>query len=570
MKRKNQTKIYSWEEMSNMTLSVPDCSAYEMVKQSALRHQDAPAYDYMGKKCTYKELIEKIDACASALYNSGIRKGDIVTICMPNTPESVISIYALNKIGAIANVIHPLSSEDEICRYINSADSRILIAIDICIEKIKCLYSYTKLERVIVVSPSDSMPALLKYGYKFTAKAPKIPQYGCFTLWQNFIKEGVGKKIAGTGHYSSDPAAILHSGGTTGTPKEIVLTNRNFIALGKQSEMILTDIKEGDNVLAILPLFHAFGLGVCIHVTFCNGACAVLVPRFDAKKFAKLFAKYRPTIVFGVPTLYEALLKSKGAEKLELTNLKYIVSGGDSLSPAMEKRINDFLSSHGSEAKISQGYGLTESFGAVCLALRDCYKPGSIGKPMPGNEFCIVTPGTHDMLPDNTDGEICISGPTLMAGYRNNEKETAQTLQRHPDGKIWLHTGDIGYRDEDGCYFYRLRLKRLIISSGFNVYPQHIENIIEKHQAVSKCIVIGIPHPYKVEVAKAYIVLKDDVKPSDELTADIMEYCRKHLARYSVPAEIEYRKALPQTIIGKTDFNKLKQEHIENIKKEEN
>lgn len=562
-------KINNVVYMDDVLPDIPDYSAYEMIRRSAEVHADAPAYDYMGKVCTYSQFLRKVDECAGAFLSSGVKAGDIVTICMPNTPETIISIYALNKIGAVANMIHPLSGESEICTYVNSADSKVMVVIDMCLEKIKCILSDTHLCKVVVVSPADSMPTLLKYGYKFTAKQADVPLYGCFEKWSDFMANGAGSNIKLFSKHTGDTtAAIMHSGGTTGTPKEIMLANRNFIALGKQAEILLPDIEEGDNVLAILPAFHAFGLGVCIHVTLTVGACIVLVPRFDAKRFAKLVSKYRPTMIFGVPTLFEALMKSKGADKLDLGNLKYIVSGGDYLSPVMEERINKFLKDKGSPAKIIQGYGLTESFGAVCLALRDGYKPGSIGRPIPGNEFCIVEPGTHRKLPDNTDGEICISGPTIMQGYRNNEEETNRTLQLHEDGKLWLHTGDIGSRDEDGCYFYKLRMKRLIITSGFNVYPQHIESVIEKHEAVFKCTVIGVPHPYKVEVAKAYIVLKKGYEPTDELREEIKNYCKYNLANYSVPYEFEYRDSLPQTIIGKTDFNKLRQEHIDNQLKE--
>ncbi len=511
----------TYNEKTN-ELNVPDITMYEMVKRLAAKHPGATAYEYLGTTGTYSELFENIDSFAKSFTACGVKAGDIVTICMPNTPEAVFAVYALNKMGAAANVIHPLSAQAEILRYINSAESKVLVVVDMFI------------------------------GVK------------------EFLSLGKERDLTVTEASPDLPAVILHSGGTTGTPKEILLTNKGFNSLGTQALIVLRDVTVNDKVLAILPVFHAFGLGVCVHVTFCLGACSVLIPRFEAAKFTKLMKKHKPSMVFGVPTLYEALMNAPHSEKLDLSNLKYMVSGGDSLSETLEKRLNNYLQKTGAGIKVIQGYGLTESLGAVCLATGDGYKPGSIGKPLPGNRFCIVNPGTCEVLPANTDGEICINGPTLMAGYRNNEEETKGVLIRHDDGRVWLHTGDIGAIDEDGCIFYRLRLKRLIISSGYNVYPQHIEKIIEQHKAVAKCTVIGVPHPYKVEVAKAYIVLKNGYKGSEETTYSIREHCRRNLAKYSVPAEFEFRKTIPQTLLGKTDFNALKAEHMAKLANGEN
>ena len=551
----------TYNEKTN-ELNVPDITMYEMVKRLAEDHPSATAYEYLGTTGTYSGLFEKTDEFAKSFAACGVKAGDIVTICMPNTPEAVFAIYALNKMGAAANVIHPLSAQAEIRRYINSAQSRVLVAVDMCVPKINGIINETKLEKVVVISPADSMPALLKTAYTIKTKKTILPEDKRFIRLKDFIALGREKDLPVTEADPDLPAVILHSGGTTGTPKEIVLTNKGFNSLGTQALKVLKDVTVNDRVLAILPVFHAFGLGVCVHVTFCLGACSVLIPRFEAAKFTKLMKKHKPSMVFGVPTLYEALMNAPHSEKLDLSNLKYMVSGGDSLSETLEKRLNNYLKTTGAGIKVIQGYGLTESLGAVCLAAGDGYKSGSIGKPLPGNRFCIVKPGTCELLPANTDGEICINGPTLMAGYRNNEKETNEVLRKHEDGRVWLHTGDIGSIDEDGCIFYRLRLKRLIISSGYNVYPQHIEKIIEQHKAVAKCTVIGIPHPYKVEVAKAYIVLKDNYSESDEIRYSIREHCRRNLARYSVPAEFEFRKEIPQTLLGKTDFNALKKEHM--------
>lgn len=539
-------------------IDVPDISMYEMVKRSASKHPGAPAFNYLGRVCSYAELIRKIDSCASAYANAGVSAGDTVTICMPNTPEAVISVYAVNKLGGICNIIHPLSAQEEIKRDVNSVGSKVILTIDICLKKIRAVIDETCLKTVVVVSAGDSMPTALRLAYSIANKPKEKLNFrdSRFVLWNVFFHSST--TAVPPALYSNDlPSVILHSGGTTGTPKEIVLSNRNFNAFGVQSVTTLTNVGVGDSILAILPIFHGFGVGVCVHAAFCFGACSVLIPKFDSRKFASLLRKYRPTVIFGVPTLFEALSSASHTDKLDLSFIKYAISGGDSLSVSLENRINEFFASHKANVKVCQGYGMTECLAAASLAVNECSKSQSIGKPLKGNKFCIVRPGTQTPLPPNTDGEICISGPTVMLGYRNNEKETNEALRIHSDGRIWLHTGDIGCIDENGYVYYRSRLKRLIISSGYNVYPQHVESVIEEHPAVLNCTVTAIPHPYKIEVAKAFIVLRDGFEPSEQLKLSIKDHCAKNLAKYALPYEYEFRTSLPKTAMGKTDYKAL-------------
>ena len=486
---------------------------------------------------------------------------------MPNTPEALISFYALNKIGAIANMIHPLSGEQEIKEYLISTHSVMLIMIDICYEKVKNIIKETQVYKTIVTSAADSMKFLLTFGYQITQgykiKKPKRSEE--YVYWKDFIRKGLNYQDNQAVHTGKDtPAVILHSGGTTGTPKGIVLTNGNFNALSKQAKIVFKDVTIGTKILAIMPIFHGFGLGVSINAPLALGCEVILIPQFNAKKFDKLIEKYKPNILFGVPTLYEALINTNN-HHLNLSMLTYVISGGDSLSTTLERKINVFLENHHAKVKISQGYGMTESLAAVALAYGKANKPGSIGIPFPSNYIKIVNPKTQDELPYGQDGEICISGPTVMLGYLDNEKETNEMLQIHKDGLIWLHTGDMGMMDEDGVIYYKQRIKRMIISSGYNIYPAYIEQVIEEHPAVMKCSVIGIPHPYKIEVPKAYIVLKNDYNPLT-VRKSIKNHCKKNLASYAVPYEFEYRKSLPKTLIGKVDFKKLQEENSEHRK----
>ena len=552
-------KYYTKEELK---FKVEDISIYEMFKRSALSNLNCPAVNYYGRVYSYKEFLKRIDRAALSFSRIGVKKGDIVTICMPNTPEGLISFYAVSKIGAISNMIHPLSGEEEIKNYLNSTKSKYLVMVDFCYEKVRNVISETDVCKVIVAPVSNSMFPHMQAGYKFKTWRMKKPRRSkLYTYWNDFIISSYFETEKPISCKAEDPAVILHSGGTTGKPKGIVLSNGNFNALALQARVIFKDLKPRDKVLGIMPIFHGFGLGVSFHIPFGLGCEVILVPQFNAKKFDELLEKYCPNVICGVPTLYEALTNTKN-KKLDLSMLKYVISGGDSLSSNLSERINDFLLSHGSKVKVSQGYGMTEALAAVALSFGDAYRDGSIGIPFPGNYIKIVKPGTQDEVSYGEDGEICVSGPTVMLGYLDNEKETNEMLQKHNDGMIWLHTGDIGMMNENGIIYYKQRLKRMIISSGYNVYPSYIEKVIEEHPAVLNCSVIGVPHPYKVEVPKAYIVLKDGYSPIS-VKSSIKEHCKKNLAVYSIPHEFVYRKSLPHTLMGKIDFKKLQEDDDE-------
>lgn len=552
-------------ENSELSLGfeVPDKSMFGMIKISAENLSDSLAYEYFGTECTYKNLVKKIEEISGAYHSIGVRKGDIVTIVMPNTPEAVISIYALNRIGAVVNILHPLSAQEEIKNHINRVKSKVLLCVDICSEKIANIIDETTLKSVIVASAGDSMPFVMKalYALKCIKNFKYDKSDKRYIPWSEFAKKSTKvSEYKPKGKENKEVAIILHSGGTTGTPKDIMLSNYNFNAFGMQAVLTLRDVKAGDKILAILPIFHGFGLGVCVHVSLCFGACSVLIPQFNASKFAGILKKYKPTMIFGVPTLYDALLKAKGTDKIDFSFLKYAVSGGDTLPEKLEKSVNDFLAAHNSDIKICEGYGMTEGLAALSLSVAENYKSRTIGKPLIGTEMCIVEPGTVNVLPAGEDGELCISGPTVMIGYRNNPQETENTLRIHADGKIWLHTGDMAMIDDGGFVHYKLRIKRMMITSGFNVYPTQIESVIEELEYVEKCVVVSIPHQYKKEVAKAFIVLKNGKEKSKETEEEIRAYCKKKLMHYSVPYKYEFVDLLPKTAYNKIDFMKLQKE----------
>lgn len=563
--KKNKSK-YLWDkyyQKEKRNIEVPNISIYEYLKDSSDNYRHLSAINYFNHKITFNTLLNKIDLCARALKSQGIREGDVVTICMANTPEAVISFYAVNKIGAIANMLHPLSAEQEIKTSLNSTKSVMLITIDLSYEKIKNIIDETSIYKTVIVSARDSMPPLLGLGYYLTQGrkiiTPKKSEKNIF--WDDFLERG--KKYTGNVlvRTTKDQAAvILHSGGTTGTPKNIVLSNGNITALIKQGRIVFPHMNQDDSMLAILPIFHCFGLVVCILAPLCYGSCVVLIPQFDAKRFDKLLTKYNPTILAGVPTLYEALMHNKHMNKVDLSSVKYIICGGDTLSVAKNKQLNNFFTNHNCSAHVIQGYGMTETTGPVSFGALGSDKLESVGIPLPGNNVKIMDINSNEEVPIGEVGQICISGPTVMMGYLDDEKETNEVMHIENDGNVWVYTGDLGYMDEDGVIFFVQRKKRMLIVSGYNVYPSHVEEIIMNHKDVLLCGVVGLPHPYKVQVPKAYIVLKNGIKATPQVKKDIKEHCQKNLAAYMVPKEFEFRASLPKTMIGKVNYRELEKE----------
>ena len=551
------SKYYTKKDLN---YEIPNISMYDQIFLSTKKYPNNVAVKYMGRKINYTSFLKKIDVCAKGFNDLGISKGDIVTIMLPNVPEALISLYALNKLGAIANMTHPLSAEEEIKETIISTQSKYLIIYDASYSKIKNFIKATKVNRVIFVSPGDSLNIIKSFVYDLSQlnKFEHHPMDKKYIEWTRFLFNSRFKKRFDKKKYGKDtPAVILHSGGTSGTPKNVVIQNRAFIFAAKGEEIDLIRLTPGDSALAIMPNFHGFGLSVLMHTPLALGCSTILVPKFNAKKFDTLFKQTRPTCVLGVPTLFEALANCDNEKDLDLSFLKYVISGGDLLPKNLEDKINKYLSDHNSTAKVTQGYGLSEALACVTMAHDHVNKSGSVGIPLAGNHIKIIDPNTRKKLNPNETGEIVINSKALMMGYLNNEKETNEALQIHDDGHIWLHTGDLGYIDEDGFIFYKGRIKRMIITSGYNVYPSHIEEVIEKHPDVLQCTVVGIPHPYKQEVPKAFIVLKDGVNKIFA-KASVRDYARKNLAKYMIPYEFVFRKSLPRTKLGKVDFQKLK------------
>ena len=535
-------------------------SIYEFMVDSVGTDKSYFAINYFENRLTYDDLLRNIDVCAKALREYGVKKGDVITICMPNMPEAIYIFYACNKIGAVADIIHPLSSPEQIKFYLNESKSSYLFLVDFNYEKVSDIIENTVVRKVILASPSLSMPRFLSIGYRLT-RATKILKPDIldkmYVSWKKFYH--VGLDFQENIDNCNDLALILHSGGTTGSPKGIMISNYSFNAIAQQGAVNVIDVRPKDKIVTILPIFHGFGLGICIHTPLCLRVEVILMPEYDANRFYKIWKNDKPHVILGVPTLWEGMMSNKKFKKVDMSQLKYIVSGGDYLRISDENRINKFLHQHGAKVNICKGYGMTESVAATCYTFPGVNEPGSIGIPMVGNVFKICDPETNRELPIGEEGEICVNGPTLMMGYLNNPKETKNIIKRHSDGKKWLHTGDIGYISPSGIVYYTQRLKRMIVVSGFNVYPANIEEVISKHPGIKQVCVIGIPHPYKMHVPKAIIVLKEGFDKKI-VTNELKEMIEKELSVYSWPKEYEYRDSLPKTLYGKVDYKLLEKE----------
>lgn len=541
-------------------------SMWEAVRNIAHRYPNYIAFDFMGSTTTYAKFEQEVYVCAKALRAIGVKPGDRVTICMPNCPQTVIMFYAVNLMGGIANMIHPLSSENEIEFFINHSKSVCALTMDMFYGKFEAIRKNLKaLKTFVIARIPDALSVPMKAGYALTQgrKVAKIPADAPILRWNEFIKKGkayIGEYMATVKR--EDPAVILYSGGTTGTTKGILLSNLNFNALKEQIIATNPIFKPGDKMLAVMPMFHGFGLGVTIHSMLANGGRCILVPRFTAETYAKDIVKHRCNFIAGVPTLYEALLRQPRMAGADLSCLKGVFSGGDSLSVELKKRFDAFLAEHNASIQVREGYGTTECVTASCLTPLHLQKEGSIGQPFPDTYYKIVDVGTNIEVPYGTEGEICISGPSVMLGYLDQPEETANTLRVHGDGRVWLHTGDLGTMDEDGFIYFKQRLKRMIVTSGYNVYPSQIENILDGFESVQMSCVIGVPDPYKVQKVKAFVMLKPGYEPNEETKQNILAYCKKNIAKYAMPYDIEFRESLPKTLVGKVAYRVLEEEEL--------
>lgn len=568
-------KYYTEEQIKT---KLPKMTVYGYLYEQNKKYLGRTALTYFGRKITFDELFIKIEETAKALKQMGIKENDIVTISMPNTPEAVYLFYAMSKIGAIANMVDPRTSSEGIQKYIEESGSDKVIIVDTYYNKVKPLTENEKVNQVVAVSPSESLPFGLNLGYKvkeFIESLRDSSKRNSFNYktktWKQFIESGKTYEFDTEAPYKENrPVVIEHTGGTTGVPKGVLLSNENINSVALQSVLTGIDMKREHNWLDIMPTFIAYGVGMGLHLPLTIGMETILIPQFDAQKFDELLYKHKPVHMVGVPSYWGTIIKSKKLAKEDLSHMIAPTVGGDAMNIALEQEANEFLEEHNCKSKIVKGYGMTEVTGGVAGTVDENNQLGSVGIPFVKQTISVFEPDTEDELGYNQDGEICITGPNTMLGYFDNPEATNAILKKHADGKMWVHTGDIGHIDENGSIFVVDRLKRMMIRyDGFKVFPALIENAIYKHKAVESCKVVAIADQEhrQGKLPKAHIVLKDEYKEYvEQIKTEIELICMEQLPEYCLPVDYKFRENLPLTAIGKVNYLALEAEdsHIKN------
>lgn len=553
----------------SIVADVPKCTIYEYIKNTSKwvnnNQQDLNkkvAFNYFGRKISYNELYENVENISNQLLDYGIKEGDIVSIAMPSFPETIYLFYALSNIGAVANMIDPRTSDEGIENYVKEVGSKLLFIVDVAKDKVKNIKETTDVEDVVTISASDSLPQPLKalYNLKNNQKLDSEK----FISWKTFTNKYSTKDQKKPDYKEGRTVAIVHTGGTTGNPKGVKLTNENLNAASIQCVNAGYDFQAWHNWLNIMPPFIAYGIGNGLHLPLACGMEVILIPAFNPAEFDKLLIKYKPNHMVGVPSHYGDLMKSKKLDKQDLSFVIAPVVGGDKMDEELEQQVNEYLEKHNCDYKIVKGYGLTEVNAAVAACTsNENNKIGSVGIPFPNTNIAIFEPDTEEELSYGKTGEVCISGPNTMLGYYDNEEATKQMIKVHSDGTKWVHSGDLGYMDKDGNLFIIDRIKRMIVRpDGFKIFPSLIEDVINAIPNVKISKVVGVRDIDFVQgkVPKAHIVLENNDVDLELEKAKIMKVCMSKLPEYCSLAEIEFHDQLPLTPIGKIDYKKLEDE----------
>ena len=540
--------------------SVPECSAFALVCRNNERHLGDTALEYYGRKFSYADLIVQVKKTAAALRGAGVKKGDIITVVSIMTPEIIALFYAADMMGATLNLVDPRYSVEGIREYIEEVDSHLLVCLNVVYERCRQAAKRTNVEKVIVLSPADSLPPLMAVGYKLTT--PDKNKYASNVIrWKQFIKGGEGQSTAAEPYDPDHACVVVHTGGTTGSPKGVMLTDDCFNGIALQFQAYPKLFHRGQKLMNIMPPFIAYGFACGIHLPLVLGFTVVIIPNLDPDKLGSLVLKHKPEHMFGVPTHYQQLASDPKLRDKDLSFIINYAAGGDSLSRGAEQTVNDFLAAHGARYPIAKGYGMTEVSSAATVAAGLDNKPGSVGIPMVNTVVAAFEPGTDQELPIGQRGELCISGPCLMKGYYNKPEETAILLRRHPDGRVWAHTGDMGYLDEDGFVFLDSRIKRMIIRhDGFKVFPSMIENVVSRHPAVHQCSVVGCADKDHTQgrLPFVYIVLKaDTTAKKKQVIRELERMCAEELPEYVQPVAYKFISSMPMTPVGKVDYRQL-------------
>lgn len=538
------------------TLTYPSMPVQEYLTKAYEDFPQKTAIHFLGRELSYEELYQSAMKMANYLQKLGIQKGDRVSIMLPNCPQAVISFYGILYAGGVVVMTNPLYTEREISYQMKDSGAKAIIALDILFPRINKVIKETKLENVIVTGIKDYLAFPKNLVYPFIQKKQygmtvKVEHRGINHLFTEIMKTASPEIAKPPFDFEEDLALLQYTGGTTGSPKGVMLTHRNLISNATMCDAWLYKSTRGEEtIMGIIPLFHVYGLTTVLILSVMQGNKMVLLPKFDPEQALKTINKQKPTLFPGAPTLYIGLLNHPDIKKYDLSSIEACLSGSAPLPTEVQEKFERITG-----GKLVEGYGLTETspVSHSNLVWGDRTK-GSIGMPYPDTDCEIFLPGTTDAVPNGQIGEIAIKGPQVMKGYWNRPDATAATIV---DG--WLLTGDLGYMNDEGQFFIVDRKKDMIIAGGFNIYPREIEEVLYEHEAIQECVVAGIPDPYRGETVKAYIVLKEGYTVTEE---QLDKHCREHLAAFKVPRIYEFRKELPKTAVGKILRRSLVDEEI--------
>lgn len=540
---------------------------YQKFADTADERKDNPCFYFYNNTMSWNEVSDIVDLCAAAMVANGVKKGDRVIICAPNIPQCIVAIYAVSKIGAVASMMHPLSVASEVKYTKDLVGATFAFCFDVSEKAFSGLDLIVVKCKTATYFPKTPFGLIATLAYKKKIKGKTAPATGVKKLidWNEFLK--IGKAyIEENGDVKVDSdyqstASIMMTGGTTGNPKGVMLSSEAINNLSYQlSDVIDDDIDvDKDGMLTALPVFHGFGFALCMHVSMCLGIAQSLWPQFDAKMCASAIDKYGLNYVFGVPDFFEKCYNAGYLKGVDMTNMKLIGSGGDVVPYSLTEKMDRLLKANGSKVHFVSGYGLTECV-TVCTFTEPSREApqGCIGVPCYNVEAMTVKPGTTQEC-KGEDGELCIYAPTLMQGYYNDTEETAKVLVKHDDGKVWLHTGDMCYIEDNNDIYYRQRLKRVYKISGYLVYPSFIEESYRVMAEIADCCIIGVGDEgntsLKLFVVKNNKFINDN---EEELVKKIKQFGEQNLSKWSVPKIVEFIDELPRTKIGKVDFKVLK------------
>lgn len=547
-------KYYSDEAKKT---KIPECTIYDYLWESNREHLDNVALNYFGYKIPYRKMFEEINKAAQAFANLGIKENDTIIIAAVTIPEVIYAFYALNQLGAISNMVDPRTSERGIQKYILESKARYILTLDILAEKIQGAIRDTSIEKMITVSATNSFVGVR--GIIFDIVNTKSHNVKNVLPWKKFINNR-NKVVEKSSYRKNKCCVIVHTGGTTGSPKGVMLTDDNLNAMVINAKASEGDYEIGNKFLNIMPPFIAYGLVNGIHMILSCGMENILIPQFNPDKFDKLLIKYHPTHILGVPTHYAKLFESKRLKNKDLSFLKIVGVGGDSLSVEMEKRIEEYLHMHGANITVATGYGMTEVSAAACGFHKNAYKVGSVGIPFLNTIIRITNIETLEEQSYNEQGEIWISSPTAMLGYDNNEEETKRVVYTDANGVKWIRSGDIGHMDEQGFLYIDGRIKRIIIRhDGFKVFPTQIENVIATCPEVKTCCAIGRADKdhSQGKLPVVYITLSREKKDKMKLKEELNSLCKQMLPEYMQPIDFVFIDKMPLTANGKVDFHEL-------------